>query len=90
MASILPYSLVLVIFGISCCQCQSVAYNTAEEVLPPVYLGNVAKDSNLSSTIDPSILANIKFSFLSVGSDSDNSDLFQINENTGDLETKSN
>lgn len=89
MASILPYSLVLVIFGISCCQCQSVAYNTAEEVLPPVYLGNVAKDSNLSSTIDPSILANIKFSFLSVGSDSDNSDLFQINENTGDLETKS-
>lgn len=89
MASILPYSLVLVIFGISCCQCQSVAYNTAEEVLPPVYLGNVAKDSNLSSAIDPSILANIKFSFLSVGSDSDNSDLFQINENTGDLETKS-
>ncbi|XP_062613618.1 protocadherin-11 X-linked-like isoform X1 [Saccostrea cucullata] len=88
MASILP-SLVLVFFWISCCYCQSVAYITTEEVLPPVFLGNVADDSNLTSTTDPIILANVKYSFLSVGSNSANSDYFQIDENTGELKTKS-
>ncbi|XP_078325650.1 protocadherin-11 X-linked-like isoform X2 [Crassostrea virginica] len=89
MASVLPYTLALVLWGISVCQSQSISYTVMEEVLPPVFLGNVAKDSNISSTIDPSILANIKYSFLTVGSDSDNSNLFQIDEGTGDLITKS-
>lgn len=88
MASILP-CLILVVWRILGCQCQSVAYTVVEEILPPVFLGNVAQDSNLTSTIDPSILANVKYSFLSVGTDSAYMDLFQIDENTGDLKTES-
>ncbi|KAK3099187.1 hypothetical protein FSP39_000709 [Pinctada imbricata] len=86
MRAILP--LVIVIVNIILCSvgsAQNITYSVDEGRTPPVFLGNVADDSNISARADQGALENMKYSFLSIGNSY--SSKFLVDEDTGALYT---
>ena len=59
-----------------------VIYIIEEELEADSLIGNIVEKSGLSTKYDPSILRNLRYSYLT---QSDNRDLFNLDERTGDL-----
>ncbi len=82
----------LVAFSILCmhCMCQEsdLQYSIDEEIPPGVFVGNVPKDAKLADKYEPSILEDLRYSFLQGQSGSqDDLTFLSIEEDNGDIRT---
>ncbi|KAK3597663.1 hypothetical protein CHS0354_040034 [Potamilus streckersoni] len=80
------FLLILVLCNIT--SAQDLFYNISEERLPNTFIGNIANDSNLRSTVSKDVYDQIRYNILKESSDSSFS-YFKVDIRTGSLYTAS-